>query len=101
MSQPTLSDAIQQFLDAELYSRSESELCENDKLIIEAAETLSRLLRRRAARAGVTATAPVRGVDSNMLTVMRSYNDINRDYDLLETDISLAEVVRKGRGGNR
>ena len=95
----SLRDTIEKFLGAEFYSKSESDLTPADQLIVETGEAFCRLLRRRAAR--TPDSKPHRTTDDSMVTVMRSYNDINRDYDLLDADLSLADKIRQGRRGNR
>lgn len=92
-SQQSLRELIDKWLQEEIFAKPEDERTKRDELIIEAAATLNGLLRRHEAR---THDAPRHVSDESVVGVLRSYNEINREYDLFDVDISLAERIRQG-----
>jgi hypothetical protein len=94
----SLREQIDEWLEKEIFAKPEDERTRRDELIIEAAAALNNLLRRHEARTQDTSR---RVADEGVVSVLRAYNEINREHDLLDNDLSLAERVRQGarRGG--
>ena len=92
-----LIESIQAYRDG-ILSKPEDDRTKREELIIEACVTLEELLRRHEAHTGNEASR--HSVDASALTVLRSYNEVNREYDLRNTDLDLAATVRKGAKGH-
>ncbi len=95
-----LREALDQFLVVEIHSKDADERTKRDDLIVAACDTLDQLLIVHQARRHATAPDATRDrVDDGVASVLRSYNEVNREYDLRDADVDLAEKLRKGRNG--
>ncbi|HZL55702.1 MAG TPA: hypothetical protein VFC21_01390 [Bryobacteraceae bacterium] len=104
-----LRDQLEEFLKARIYSKPEDDRTKRDDLTEAAIDTLDELLiKYQVAERQAPGAKPAEPqnrtsehTDSNVTSVLRSYVEINRDYDLMGEDVALAELLRSGRRGRR
>jgi hypothetical protein len=89
-------ESIQVFREG-ISRKPEVDRTKREELIVEACKTLEELLHKYESHSG-GGDARRQAVDESVLTVMRSYNEINREHDLVDVDLEMASILRKGRG---
>ena len=77
--------------------KPEDDRTKREELIVESCKTLEELLRKQESHSG-GGDARRLATDDSVLTIMRSYNEINREHDLVDVDLEMASILRKGKG---
>ena len=101
-----LRSHLDEFLQSRIYSKAEEDRTNRDNLTEAAIDTLDELLIKyqvaeRKAQGGSprAVEAPGTKTDRDVTSVLKSYVEINRDYDLMSEDAELADIFRSGRRG--
>ena len=95
MVEPKLSDRIHEFLENQILSKPEEERTKRDDLLLQTGRAFEDiLLRHERAHARDESSEPY---EETVTSLLKSYNTINRRYDLENVDIDMAAVIRKAR----
>ncbi len=86
--------ALQKFRDR-ITAKPEDDRTKRENLIVEMCQALEEQVRRYDVHGPAAAT---RQTDDSVSSILRVYNEVNREHDLVDADISLAAAIRKGKG---
>lgn len=93
MNPEQLRTAVASFLEA-LQAKPDEDRTAFEQLLLETGNAFASKLSRYCAKHSDKA---VSNIDRSVLGLLTNYNDINREYDLRDADLQVAETLRKGR----